>query len=140
MARQILVTQEGKKEFKITVPEEARLTFGPWSPSSMKNADRYSGDKALTGTLRVYAGKSETSGVIAVFSGVTGYRDLSLIDYSEKTTIETGSAIWKSDKQGYYEEKKVAFDEKWDAPQLTDGDVDNPGKRPIGVDNVEGGE
>ena len=114
MSRQILVL--GEKEFRITVPDEARLTFGPWSPSSMKSADRYTTEKALTGTLRVYAGKTETSGVIGVFSGVTGYRDLSLIDYEEKTSIETGSVVWKSDKKGYYEEKKINRDEMWDDP------------------------
>lgn len=124
MARQLLVMQDGNKEFRITVPDEARLTFGPWSPGGSKD-DRYSNTPAaLKGTLRVYAGKSETSGVIGVFSGVTGYRDLSVIDYEEKTTIETGSVVWKSDKKGYFEEKKINRDESWDDPQLTAGEID----------------
>lgn len=117
MSRQILVF--GKTEFRITIPDDARLTFGPWSPPTDKT--RNYGEAALKGTLRIYADKGDKN-VIGVFSGVTGYRDLSLIDYEEKTAIETGSFIWKSDKKGYFEEKKITRDEDWTRPQIEAGD------------------
>lgn len=124
MARTILIMFEGKKEAKAVIPEDSKLTFGPWSPGS--KADGYNNSaKSLNGTLRIYRGKTDTSGVIGVFSGVTGYRDLSLIDYSEKTAIETGNSVWKSDKRGYEHQASVKFDEEWSEPQgLNPGQID----------------
>lgn len=121
MARTILIMFEGKREAKAVIPDDSKLTFGPWSPGA--KTDAYNA-KALTGTLRVYRGKTDTSGVIGVWSGVTGYRDLSMIDYSEKTTIETGSSVWKSDKRGYETKTSVQTDEEWSNPQLTAGEID----------------
>lgn len=122
MSRTLLISFEGGKEAKAIVPEDSKLTFGPWSPGG-GTADKYGNStKALTGTLRVYRGKTDTSGVIGVWSGVTGYRDLSMIDYAEKTTIETGTSVWKSDKRGYETKTSIQRDEEWD--QLSAGDVD----------------
>jgi len=122
MARTILIMFEGKKEAKAVIPDDSKLTFGPWSPGVQ---DKYSNSaKALAGTLRIYRGKTDTSGVIGVFSGVTGYRDLSLIDYSEKTAIETGSSVWKSDKRGYERKESIQYEEEWDKPLLSAGEVD----------------
>jgi len=47
-----------------------------------------------------------------VFSGVTGFRDMS-IEYAEQVAVEVGSIMWNSDKRGYSREVKVQRDEQW---------------------------
>lgn len=92
--RELLVF--GEKTFKIRVPNGAKLTFGPFSPPTTKESayNRSDGDKK--GTLRVYEGTN----VIAVFSGVSGYRDTSL-EYMEQVLIQQGETVWKDDLNGY---------------------------------------
>ena len=103
--RQLLVF--GQKTFKINVPAGSRITFGPWSPPN-GNEKYGASEKSLSGTLRIYEGKSKTSeNCIAVFSGVSGYRDLSL-GYAEEVAKEEGATIWKSDQNGYEREEKVS--------------------------------
>lgn len=63
-----------KKSFVLTVPGEAKTTFGPWSPPTMR-ADKYA-PMLADGTLRVY-GKTKEH-VLAVIPGCVGFRDLSL--------------------------------------------------------------
>lgn len=115
MSKQLLVF--GAKTFKITVPNDAKLTFGPWSPPHLGTTQRDYGtsDKALLGTLRVYRGNKEN--ILAVFSGVTGFRDLSL-EYAEEVAKEEGATIWKSDQNGYEREEKVSQKKEW-VGQLT---------------------
>ena len=119
MSRELLVI--GTKTFKITIPDEAKITFGPWSPGG--SDDKYGGrsDKALNGTLRVYANSKSGASVLAVFSGVTSYRDLS-IDYTEQVAKEEGAVIWKSDKDGYSREEKVKKGSDWVDPLVEIGD------------------
>lgn len=116
--RELLVY--GEKTFKIKVPTEAKITFGPWSPPSAgtKYVDR--SDKSLSGTLRVYESAKAGASVLAVFSGVGGYRDTSM-DYEEEVAREEGAVIWKSDKNGYKREEKVSRETDWEAPQLGAG-------------------
>lgn len=111
--RTILV--EGDKTFKIKVPDGARVTFGPWSPPK-KAGDRYTerSDSDKRGTLRVYANSTNDS-IIAVFAGVTGFRDLTL-EYSEKVAVEEVSEVWKSDEKGYEREVKGKRSSKWIEP------------------------
>ena len=54
----------GHKTFKITVPDEAKITFGPWSPSTGEGKYQMS-EKALNGTLRVYESKKTGAGILA---------------------------------------------------------------------------
>jgi hypothetical protein len=103
--RKILVFQ-GKKSFVITVPEDAKTTFGPWVPPSMRSTDAYgrSHGSDSMGTLRVY-GRTEKH-ILGVFSGVTGFRDLSLeyveveadmlggVEEEPETEIATAGAIF----------------------------------------------
>ena len=120
MEREILVF--GQKTFKIRVPEKSRITFGPWSPPSSSEKNAYVTDKALVGTLRVYEGTTKSSeDVIAVFSGVTGFRDLSL-GYAEEVAKEEGATIWKDDEEGYVRESKVSRKKAWVVPQLPAAD------------------
>lgn len=109
--REILVF--GDKTFKIRVPEDAKLTFGPFSPPPRGNARASFGDYGpaeKAGTLRVY-GKTQKD-VLAVFSGVRGFRDLS-IGYAEQVAVEEGATLWKSDDEGYKREEKVKREKKW---------------------------
>lgn len=117
MARELLVV--GRKTFKITIPDEAKVTFGPWSPKA--GEDRYTNDKAMNGTLRVYATTRANSTILAVFSGVTEFRD-SGVEYSEMVAREEGAVIWKSDKDGYHREEKVSRAEDWTTPLVSAGD------------------
>ncbi len=116
MPKQILVF--GDKTFKVTVPDGARITFGPWSPPSEKA--RYE-PQPRNGTLRIYEGTKSTENIIAVFSGVQGFRDLSL-GYSEEVAREEGAVIWKDDEQGYMREEKVQRKKDWIVPSLESSD------------------
>lgn len=114
MPRKILV-QSDNKEFSITIPDDATLTFGPWSPPSEKGKGESWSHEAKRGTLRVYAhGKKE---ILAVFSGVTSFRDIS-IGFAEKIAVETGNSIWRDDETGYFRESKVQRTSGWITPAL----------------------
>ena len=102
----------GEKTFRITVPDGCRVTSGPWSPPSNKG---YSSDRAMAGTLRIYRGSQSAGNIIAVFSGVTGFREDSL-DYEEQVAKEEGAAIWKSDRNGYKREGSRKVEYEWTDP------------------------
>lgn len=120
MPKELLVF--GDKTFKITVPDDAKVTFGPFSPPG-KMGYSNTPERAI-GTLRIY-GKSKDN-IIAVFSGVKGFRDLSL-DYEEEVAREEGAIIWKSDRSGYKREEKVQRHSDWVDPsrQIASGDAGN---------------
>lgn len=122
MSKVILVF--GQKNFKVTVPDDAKMTFGPWSPpgDGVKQYGNVS-DRALVGTLRIYQGTKASDNILAVFSGVTGFRDLSL-EYAEEVAKEEGATIWKSDQNGYEREEKVKRTKEWLVPELTSGEDD----------------
>lgn len=124
MPRELLVF--GNKTFKITVPDGAKVTFGPWSPPTKEQ--RYNtSPESLSGTLRVYDPKGRaTENILAVFSGVRGFRDLSL-GYAEEVAKEEGATIWKDDKDGYVRESSIKRSKEWvDGPRLlSTGDDDD---------------
>lgn len=68
--RTILV--QGEKNFTITLPPKARITFGPWSPKNSNN--QYQERYVSTGTLRIYQGTT----IIGLFTGVSSFQDISL--------------------------------------------------------------
>jgi hypothetical protein len=98
----------GDKTFRIQIPEDARVTFGPWAPPS-KDGSRW-GEEGKRGTLRVYGRTKED--VLAVFAGVTGFRDMA-IGYAEQVAKEEGATLWKDDVKGYTRETKVTRDTTW---------------------------
>jgi len=110
----------GHKTFKISIPDEAKVTFGPWSPPGSGESKYAVSEKALNGTLRVYESAKSGAGILAVFSGVTGFRDMS-IDYAEEVAREEGAVIWKTDKDGYKREEKVSRKSEWVAPVIGSG-------------------
>lgn len=123
MSRTLLVF--GKKTFKITIPDGAKVTFGPWSPPT--ETAKYTGERALIGTLRVYKGSKSTENIIAVFSGVSGFRETSL-EYTEQVARQEGAVMWKSDHEGYVVEEKVKNENQWVAPdtELLETGEDEP--------------
>jgi hypothetical protein len=110
--RQILVL--GEKKFKLSIPDDAELTFGPWSPPKNDERQAWAQD-AKRGTLRVYTAKKKD--ILAVFSGVAGFRDLS-IGYAEEALVQKGETIWHDDDQGYHRESKSHGEKKWTVPEL----------------------
>ncbi len=123
--RQLLVY--GAKTFKISVPDEAKITFGPWSPPRTKDSKWTEPmDTGRGGTLRVYL-KSKDN-IIACFSNVHGFRDLSL-PYAEEVAKEEGATIWKDDEQGYVRESKMALKKEWVQPQIEGVTNDEPAKK-----------
>jgi hypothetical protein len=123
--RQLLVY--GTKTFKISVPEGAKITFGPWSPPRTKETKwDQPMDTSRGGTLRIYQGTKDN--IIACFSNVNGFRDLSL-GYAEEVAKEEGATIWKDDEQGYVRESKVAMKRKWVEPQIDAKVVEHDKKR-----------
>ena len=107
MARQLLV--HGHKTFKITVPDEAKITFGPWSPPPRKGEGHWQ-EESKKGTLRIYIGSEKN--IIGCFSGVTSFRDLS-IGYAEEVAREEGAVVWKDDEKGYVREDKLKREKAW---------------------------
>ena len=122
MSKELLVF--GNKTFKITVPDNAKITFGPWSPPTNGESKYSVTEKALSGTLRIYESAKSGASILAVFSGVSGYRDTS-IEYAEEVAREEGAILWKSDKDGYTREEKVQRASDWTTPALTSGEDDD---------------
>lgn len=116
--RELLVF--GEKTFRIQVPADAKITFGPFSPPNQGQRDNWVASGKAVGTLRIYKGSKEN--IVACFSNVSGFRDLSL-DYAEEVAREEGAVIWKSDKDGYQREEKVQRASDWVEPakELTNG-------------------
>jgi len=122
MTRTLLV--EGKKTLRVKIPDDARVTFGPFSPPT--NGDKYNGgEKALVGTLRVYDGKATKTkeNILAVFTHVYGFRDLESIEYEEQIATEEVRTVWKSDQNGYSSEVNGKTEKAWvaDPALITDG-------------------
>lgn len=108
MSRTIEVN--GEKKFRIEIPDDAELTFGPWSPPTKEDRG-FRNEEQRRGTLRVYnAGKKQ---IIGVFAGVTAFRDLSVIGYAEEVVRLEGETLWKSDENGYQTESKQAGKRAW---------------------------
>jgi hypothetical protein len=107
--REILVF--GAKTFKIKVPDDAKVTFGPFSPPKSDRSN-YGHEDSKRGTLRIYSGPTIASSMLAVFTHVDGFRDMS-VEYAEEVAKEEGATIWKSDQHGYSRESKSSLVKEW---------------------------
>jgi hypothetical protein len=120
LSKELLVY--GKKTFKITVPDDATITFGPFSPPTRgERGGGFGGPERAVGTLRIY--HPTKANILACFADVSGFRDLSL-GYQEQVAVEEGATIWKSDQDGYTRESKVTQRDDWiegDVPAITNG-------------------
>lgn len=106
----LLVTRDDGRKFKVTVPEGSQVTFGPFSPPPRKSSGFEWSESAKAGTLRIY-GKTKQD-ILAVFSRVQGFRDLS-VQYMEEIISEGGSTLWKSDEHGLVQETKSHRNKVW---------------------------
>lgn len=105
---------QADKLFRIDIPDDAKVTFGPFSPPNANNMNAgYATSYKAMGTLRIYQGSKDN--IIACFSGVISFRDLDM-NYQEKVAVEEGDSIWKSDKDGYKRESRVQRREEWTEP------------------------
>lgn len=83
---------------RITVPDDAHITFGPAIPFTKKYAGggEYTTATANTYAVRVYVSKSEKSSLLGVFTGVTEFHR-SDITYETVTvggpTVQAGRVI-----------------------------------------------
>lgn len=109
--RRLLV--QGERVFMLTIPSDAHLTFGPWSPPRDPEikGNGYRTDEQRRGTLRVYG--PDKKSILAVFSGVTSFRDLSVINYAEQVEKVESETIWKDDKDGYFRQTKGTRATEW---------------------------
>lgn len=116
MSRTLLVFKDSGKKFRITIPDDSKITFGPFSPPARDNGrggGGFGSPERAVGTLRIYQGSKEN--ILAVFAGVRGFRDLS-VEYEEEIAVEEGATIWKSDQHGYSREEKVSRSSEWVDP------------------------
>lgn len=109
----------GRTEFRITIPADAKITFGPFAPPTRGGYEMAQGRAA--GTLRIYDKSKERC--IACFSPVSGFRDLAM-NYEEKIAVEEGASVWKSDAEGYRREDKVSRKSRWIEPAALMGPND----------------
>jgi hypothetical protein len=92
----VLQVEGDRKTFRITIPDDAKVTFGPFSPPVGDEAKGYGlQPQKAKGTLRIYQGgkTKATESVLAVFVGVASFRDLSVIEYEEQVVVEKGATI-----------------------------------------------
>ena len=112
MHQRILLVQQGdNKEFRLTIPEKAKVTFAPFSPPNSSNRSSYRSSSDAVGTLRIYQGSKDN--IIGMFTDVRSFRDLTSMEYSEKVATEEVSVVWKSDANGYEREEKVNRSQEW---------------------------
>ncbi len=76
-------------KFRVTIPADAKVTFAKVNPQADRGYDQ-------TYAIRIY--KTENN-QLAVFTGVTGFRDLSLA-IEREVISETGSVSWTSSEDG----------------------------------------
>ena len=100
-----LLLQMKEDEYRVTIPAGARITFGPTIPYQKKDKNGYSGERHDGYSLRVYENAKNDS-LIAVYSGVSSFRDISM-PFAKLIIREAGKSIWKSDEEGYKVEEEV---------------------------------
>lgn len=101
-ARILIVTDGVGAIRKIKIPLDSKVTFGPAIPAPARG--NFDGTREYA--LRVYEGKTEKSGLLAVFTNVREFKD-ECIEVSKLIVQEEGKQLWKSDEEGYEVVKSV---------------------------------
>lgn len=96
LAARLLQVSDGDGDFRVEVPGESKVTFGPALPVGRK-------ERMMTGmgeqvyALRVYKGPTERAGLLAVFPGITGFRDLGEVKVHRPARQDNGEIGWVED-------------------------------------------
>jgi len=104
----LLSTVDG--EVRITIPAGARVTFGPTIPYQKRNTG-YDEPRDRGYSLRVYS-TAKNDSLIAVFGGVTSFRDIA-IPHAKLIVREAGKSVWRSDEEGYKVETEGKHERVW---------------------------
>lgn len=122
--QRVLLVKTADGELRVTLPDDAKLTFGPAIPYERKGGD-YGPPGRNEYALRVYKGTKDN--LLAVFAGVREFRDVDMP--VEKLVIrEAGKSVWKSDETGYHVETAVKHDKSFvkEIDLLGDGKPETP--------------
>lgn len=103
-----LVGEDADGQFKLDVPEGARLTFGPDVPFERRGHNGPFTTPSRAYSLRIYIGDE----LIACLAGVHWFRK-ETIPMSRLIHVETGRKVWESSKDGYKIEEAVKKDSDW---------------------------
>jgi len=108
--------KDGDGDFRIQIPDDATVTFGPTIPYTPKEG-RFGGGNHYS--VRVYEGHSKDK-LLAVFAGVQHFRD-QVIPVERLVVRESGKSLWKSDEGGYHAETEVKHSSFWGDDLVKDG-------------------
>lgn len=97
METRIIVAKDIRGTFRVEIPCEARVTFGPAIPAP--RTERGGNDCYA---LRVYKGATDKSGLLAVFPGVFYFHELNTVVPFRELTDDAGKAQWVAD-DGWFE-------------------------------------
>lgn len=101
VADRLILFRTNEGEFRVQVPGDAKITFGPAIPGPAQARNGYTRAEYA---LRIY--QKTKDNLLAVFTGVYTFRDVSL-PVSKLVVREAGKAVWKSDERGYKVEESV---------------------------------
>ena len=94
-----LLVDDWDGTFELTVPSEAKVTFGPSVPGATRQGGNARGGIPFTSApnrmeyaLRVYDGPTEKSGLLAIYTGVHGFRDQT-VRFLRTTSHQSGVMI-----------------------------------------------
>ena len=113
MPRKLLLQKYDEVEIMIEIPDDAKVTFGPFCPPTKSG-----GGGNSSGTLRVYQGTKDN--IIAVITSLVGFRDPAMY-FAEKIAVEVGDTIWKDNRDGYKRTSSVEKRYEWKGPVLEAG-------------------
>lgn len=108
--RTLLVTKNSGEQFRITIPSDAKITFGYFNPTGGPgdNRARYSDESRedmKRSCLRIYRGSKDNGEQLAAFTGVREFRDLGLsVERLVKKSV--GQASWEEDTEGNLQESR----------------------------------
>lgn len=112
--RQLLCKDGSGKEFRITIPDGAIVTFAPAIPGGSQTPRSVGyGDTGREYALRVYRAPKNESNILAVFTNVRSFRDMKEIQVEQLVIREEGKSVWKSDEEGFKVETAVKKDAKF---------------------------
>lgn len=110
--RVLLVEQAGGERLRITIPEGAKVTFGPLVPSGGRKSPYHTSPEDSGGTaLRIYSGTSKED-QLACFRNVRNFRDASLV-VEKEVVDEKAEAEVVRDADGTRVQNREERIKKW---------------------------